>query len=178
MSSRWSIAALAVFSLLMAGGGTSVSAKDYVTLEGAYAPGTIVVVNSERKLYCVLGEGRAIVYPVAVGKPRDQWTGKSIVTRMRKNPGWSPTPTMRRRNPRLPRYMPPGPKNPLGVRAIYLGWTAYRIHGTNSPTSIGRPVSSGCFRMLNDHVVDLFERVHIGAPVYVVNRIDAVVGQQ
>lgn len=178
MLGRLSIAAVAVVSLVMTGGGTSVFAKEYVTFEGGYAPGSIIVVNSERKLYYVVGDGRAIVYPVAVGKPREQWTGQSVVTRMRENPGWSPTATMRRRDPRLPHYMPPGPTNPLGVRAIYLGWSAYRIHGTNAPTSIGRPVSGGCFRMRNEHVVDLYQRVHIGAPVYVVNRIEAVIGQQ
>lgn len=175
---RLSIAALAVFSVLMMGGGTTGFAKELVNFEGDYAPGSIIVVNSERKLYYVLGDGQAIVYPVAVGKPREQWTGQSIVTRMRENPSWSPTRSMRRKNPRLPRYMPPGPKNPLGVRAIYLGWSAYRIHGTISPRSIGRAASSGCFRMLNKHVVDLYERVHIGAPVYVVNRIEAVIGRQ
>ncbi len=83
-------------------------------------------------------------------------------------PAWTPTPSMRRRNPRLPDYMAPGPRNPLGVRALYLGWTAYRIHGTNAPASIGNAVSNGCIRMLNEDVVDLFERVHIGAPVMVV----------
>lgn len=178
MVSRLSIAALAVFSMLAMCAGTSVGAKELVAFDGGFEPGTIIVVNSERKLYYVLGGGQALVYPVAVGKPRDQWTGRSVVTRMRENPGWSPTASMRRRNPRLPRYMPPGPKNPLGVRAIYLGWSAYRIHGTISPRSIGRAASAGCIRMLNKHVVDLYDRVHIGAPVYVVNRIEAVVGGQ
>ncbi len=97
-----------------------------------------------------------------------QWTGETFVQSKAKNPGWTPPPAMRRRSPYLPAYMPPGPNNPLGIRAIYLGWTEYRIHGTNSPGSIGTEASSGCIRMLNSDVMDLYERVHIGAPVYVI----------
>ena len=174
----WRTMALAIFTLFGAGLGGALEAKEFVSFTGNYAPGTIIVVNSERKLYYVLGEGRAIVYPVAVGKPGDLWTGESVVTRKVTHPGWSPTPTMRRRNPRLPQYVPPGPKNPLGVRAMYLGWSYYLIHGTNSPWSIGRAASSGCIRMHNEHVIDLYERVHLGAPVLVVNSLNAVVSQQ
>ena len=108
---------------------------------------------------------------VAVGKQGFQWFGQTFVQRKKKNPGWSPTARMRRMG--YPRYVPPGPRNPLGVRAIYLGWTEYRIHGTTAPSSIGRAASSGCIRMHNDDVVDLFERVHIGAPVYVVRKLEA-----
>ena len=168
---------MAAFCVLAASWAAPVLAKDIVPFAGDQEPGTIIVVNSERKLYYVLGDGQAIVYPVAVGEPKEQWTGQSFVTQMRKNPGWSPTPSMRRKNPRLPRYMPPGPRNPLGVRAIYLGWSMYRIHGTNAPHSIGRATSNGCFRMHNEHVRDLFERVHLGAPVHVVNRLEAMVSQ-
>jgi lipoprotein-anchoring transpeptidase ErfK/SrfK len=114
----------------------------------------------------MLDDGKAIRYRVAVGKPKMQWFGKTFVTMKRKNPGWTPTARMRRLG--APRYVPPGPKNPLGVRAIYLGWSEYRIHGTISPNSIGRAASSGCIRMLNRDVVDLFKRVHIGAPVDVI----------
>jgi lipoprotein-anchoring transpeptidase ErfK/SrfK len=148
------------------------SARDFVNFNGDYEPGTIVVVNAERHLYYVLGEGRAIRYNIAVGKPHEQWTGEHMVTRMRENPGWSPTPSMRRRNRSLPAYVPPGPRNPLGIRAIYLGWSLYRIHGTNAPRSIGQAASSGCFRMLNEDVAHLYERVHIGSPVIVVDELE------
>ena len=131
-----------------------------------YPEGAIVIDTSERKLYYMLKDGKALLYRVAVGKPHMQWFGRTFVTMKRKNPGWRPTPRMRRMG--YPAYVPPGPKNPLGVRAIYLGWSEYRIHGTTSPGSIGRAASSGCIRMLNKDVVDLFERVHIGAPVDVI----------
>lgn len=141
-------------------------AKDIVALDKKYAFGSIVVDTSERRLYYALGHGQAIRYRVAVGKPGFQWFGQTFVQRKRKNPDWMPTRRMRRLG--YPRYVPAGPRNPLGVRAIYLGWSEYRIHGTNAPYSIGRAASSGCIRMLNKDVVDLFDRVHIGAPVYVV----------
>jgi len=129
--------------------------------------GTIIINTSERRLYYVLGQGMALRYAVAVGKEGMQWSGETFVQSKRRNPSWTPTPRMRREDPWLPAYVPAGPKNPLGVRAIYLGWSEYRIHGTNMPGSIGRAASSGCIRMLNSDVMDLFERVHIGAPVYV-----------
>lgn len=143
-------------------------ARELVNWDGDHGMGTIIIKTSERKLYYILGQGAALRYDVAVGKQGMQWSGDTFVQSKRRNPGWSPTPRMRRENPRLPAYVPPGPSNPLGVRAIYLGWTAYRIHGTNAPSSIGRAASSGCIRMRNSDVVDLFERVHIGAPVHVV----------
>ena len=138
-----------------------------VDAPGDYRRGSIIIKTSERQLYYVVGRGKAIRYSVAVGSPANQWFGQSHVTLKREHPGWTPTPSMRRRNPRLPTYVPPGPKNPLGVRAIYLGWSAYRIHGTNKPRSIGRAVSNGCIRMRNEDVVDLYGRVHIGAPVFI-----------
>ena len=131
-----------------------------------YPYGSIVVDTSERRLYYMLKDGRAIRYRVAVGKPKMQWFGNTFVTLKRKNPGWRPTPRMRKLG--YPKYVPPGPRNPLGVRAIYLGWSEYRIHGTTSPRSIGRAASSGCIRMLNKDVIDLYKRVHIGAPVHVI----------
>jgi lipoprotein-anchoring transpeptidase ErfK/SrfK len=143
-------------------------ARELVNWDGGPELGTIVVNTSERKLYYVLGKGMALRYDVAVGKQGMQWSGTTFVQSKRRNPGWSPTPRMRRENPRLPAYVKPGPKNPLGVRALYLGWSAYRIHGTNAPSSIGRATSSGCIRMRNSDVKDLFERVHIGAPVHVI----------
>lgn len=142
--------------------------RDLVRWAGKEEIGTIVVNTGERRLYYVLGNGMALRYKVAVGKSGMQWSGETFVQAKRKNPGWSPTPRMRRENPRLPKYVAAGPNNPLGVRAIYLGWSEYRIHGTNAPGSIGQAASSGCIRMLNRDVVDLYERVHIGAPVQVI----------
>jgi lipoprotein-anchoring transpeptidase ErfK/SrfK len=144
----------------------SAQGKEIVAFESAkYPMGSIVIDTSQRRLYYSVGNGHAINYRVAVGKPRFQWFGETFVEK-KKDPGWYPTLRMRRAG--APRYVPPGPRNPLGVRAIYLGWSEYRIHGTNPPGSIGRAASSGCIRMLNKDVSDLFERVHIGAPVYVV----------
>lgn len=149
-----------------------VQAREVVAFDHGFPIGTIVIDTSERRLYYALGNGRAIRYPVAVGKPSFQWFGQTFVQHKMKDPGWSPTARMRRMG--APRYVPPGPRNPLGVRAIYLGWTEYRIHGTNAPGSIGGAVSSGCIRMLNEHVTDLFDRVHIGAPVYVMRSLREV----
>jgi lipoprotein-anchoring transpeptidase ErfK/SrfK len=140
---------------------------EIVEFEGNYPLGTIVVRTSEKRLYYVLGDGQAVRYPVAVGEPRFQWTGELWVSSKQQNPTWRPTARMRRENPRLPVSMGPGPRNPLGPRAIYLGWGEYRIHGTNAPGSIGSAASSGCFRMHNADAIDLFDRVHIGAPVIV-----------
>jgi lipoprotein-anchoring transpeptidase ErfK/SrfK len=162
-----SFAAAAAF-LLLTVFSASGKARELVTWEGAQPLGTVVVMTSERKLYYILGQGMALRYDVAVGKEGMQWSGDTFVQSKRRNPGWNPTPRMRRENPRLPSYVPPGPQNPLGERAIYLGWSEYRIHGTNAPSSIGSAASSGCIRMRNQDVKDLFERVHIGAPVQVI----------
>lgn len=135
--------------------------------DAAGDPGTIVIRTSERKLYLLTGNGRALQYDIAVGKPSEQWFGKSWVSMKRPHPTWTPTPDMRAKKPSLPRSVGPGPKNPLGERAMNLGWTSYRIHGTNSPRSIGSAASSGCFRMRNADVKDLYERVHVGAQVFV-----------
>jgi lipoprotein-anchoring transpeptidase ErfK/SrfK len=142
-------------------------ARELVAFDKPHSAGSIIIDTSERRLYYVLGQGMALRYSVAVGKEGMQWSGETFVQSKRTNPGWSPTPRMRRENPYLPAFVPPGPSNPLGVRAIYLGWSEYRIHGTNMPGSIGRASSSGCIRMLNADVMDLYERVHIGAPVIV-----------
>lgn len=158
--------AIAVF--FMAAAAQTVQAREVVSWDGDHGKGTIIVNTAERKLYYILGKGMALRYDVAVGKEGMQWSGDTFVQNKRKNPGWSPTARMRRENPRLPSYVPPGPSNPLGVRAIYLGWSAYRIHGTNAPGSIGSAASSGCIRMRNQDVSDLYERVHIGAPVHVI----------
>jgi lipoprotein-anchoring transpeptidase ErfK/SrfK len=172
MFGRNSILASAIGFLIAIGAAPQAQARDYINFDTDHDPGTILIVNADRHLYYVLGEGRAIRYNIAVGKPSEQWTGEYFVTRMRENPGWGPTASMRRRNPSLPRYVAPGPNNPLGVRAIYLGWSLYRIHGTNAPNSIGRAASSGCFRMLNEDVSHLYEHVHIGTPVLVVESLE------
>jgi lipoprotein-anchoring transpeptidase ErfK/SrfK len=164
---RWSLALAAPFVLAAVTIGKT-EARELVNWDGEQELGTIVISTSERKLYYVLGKGMALRYDVAVGKEGMQWSGTTFVQSKRRNPGWSPTPRMRRENPRLPAYVGPGPQNPLGVRALYLGWSEYRIHGTNAPSSIGRATSSGCIRMRNSDVKDLFERVHIGAPVHVI----------
>jgi lipoprotein-anchoring transpeptidase ErfK/SrfK len=135
-------------------------------LKGDYPRGAIIINISERRLYYSLGDGKALVYRVAVGKQGFGWTGQSWVSAMTKNPTWYPTARMQSEG--APRMVAPGPANPLGPRALYLGWSEYRIHGTNAPHTIGSASSSGCFRMLNADVTDLFERVAIGAPVYVV----------
>lgn len=140
-----------------------------VAYYGPEAPGTIVVDLLRHRLYHMQGDGTAVSYPIA--SPRD---GASIppldnvVTRKAVNPTWTPTDNMRARNPSLPAQVPGGvPENPLGVRALYLGSTLYRIHGTNEPESIGRNASSGCIRMLNEHVIHLYERVAVGTTVRV-----------
>ena len=134
---------------------------------GDYEPGTIVVFTGARQLFLVTGHERALKYDIAVGKPSEQWFGTSWVSKKRLNPIWVPTPSMREAKPSLPASVGPGPSNPLGKRAMNLGWGTYRIHGTNSPNSIGSAASAGCFRMRNADVEDLFERVHVGAQVVV-----------
>ena len=169
MSRCFSVVFAAIF--LLAGAVSAAFASSSVrevTYRTDQAPGTIIISNSEKRLLFVMENNRAMEYDIAVGRPEEQWIGTRIVTRKAKNPTWTPTPSMRKKNPRLPKSVGPGPKNPLGVRAIYLGWSAYRIHGTNSPNSIGRAASSGCFRMYNADVRDLYKRVHVGAPVVVV----------
>lgn len=141
--------------------------RQTVSFPGNYAPGTIVIRTSERRLYFVLGEGRAIRYGIGVGRDGFRWQGVKTVSAKREWPDWTPPPQMLKRRPDLPRYMPGGPENPLGARAIYLGSTLYRIHGSNEPETIGQAVSSGCFRLTNEDVIDLYERVRVGAKVIV-----------
>jgi lipoprotein-anchoring transpeptidase ErfK/SrfK len=131
------------------------------------APGTIIVHTEERFLYLVQGKGRAIRYGVGVGRDGFQWQGLLKISRKQEWPDWRPPPEMIQRQPYLPRFMAGGPGNPLGARALYLGDTVYRIHGTNQPTTIGSAVSSGCFRLVNRDVIDLFERVPVGTKVIV-----------
>nr|WP_304363669.1 L,D-transpeptidase [Jiella sp. LLJ827] len=163
------VAVIALCFALFAGApaGARTSGPQEVSFHAEADPGTIIIRTSERRLYLLTGKGRALAYDIAVGRPSEQWFGRSWVSKKRPKPTWTPTPSMRAKNPSLPRSVGPGPRNPLGVRAINLGWTAYRIHGTNSPNSIGRAASSGCFRMRNADVSDLYDRVNVGAQVIV-----------
>jgi lipoprotein-anchoring transpeptidase ErfK/SrfK len=142
--------------------------RETVDYDGKYGPGTIIVSTKERRLYYVLGNGKALKYGVGVGRPGFEWGGSKTVTRKAEWPGWTPPPQMLKRRPDLPRHMPGGPENPLGARALYLGSTLYRIHGSNEPDTIGQAVSSGCIRMMNEDVIDLYERVKVGTRVVVV----------
>jgi lipoprotein-anchoring transpeptidase ErfK/SrfK len=130
-------------------------------------PGTIIVQTEERFLYLVLGDSRAIRYGVGVGRDGFQWSGLLKISRKQEWPDWRPPPEMIERQPYLPRFMAGGPGNPMGARALYLGETVYRIHGTNQPKTIGHAVSSGCFRMVNGDISDLYERVPVGTKVVV-----------
>jgi lipoprotein-anchoring transpeptidase ErfK/SrfK len=131
------------------------------------APGTIVIDTGNTALYYVLGGGRAIRYGVGVGREGFTWSGVQTVTRKAEWPDWRPPAEMIARQPYLPRFMAGGPGNPLGARAMYLGSSVYRIHGTNDPSTIGKFVSSGCIRLTNEDVTDLFSRVDIGTKVVV-----------
>ncbi|HEX8664636.1 MAG TPA: L,D-transpeptidase [Beijerinckiaceae bacterium] len=141
--------------------------RQLVSFDTRYAPGTIVISTEERRLYYVTSRGEAIQYAVGVGRPGFEWSGTRTVSMKREWPDWRPPAEMLRRRPDLPRYMPGGEDNPLGARAMYLGGTLYRIHGSNEPETIGQAVSSGCIRMTNDDVVDLYSRVKVGTKVVV-----------
>lgn len=141
--------------------------REIVDYETKLKPGSIVVETSERRLYFVLPDGKAIKYGIGVGREGFTWSGQHRITRTAEWPGWTPPAAMRKRVPDLPAYMPGGPNNPLGARALYIGSTLYRIHGTSEPWTIGQAVSSGCIRMTNEDVIDLYERVKVGALVVV-----------
>jgi lipoprotein-anchoring transpeptidase ErfK/SrfK len=151
---------------------TSVSReKQIVPFTRSLAPGSILVKTAERRLYFVLPGGKALQYPVGVGREGFTWSGRNTVSRKAEWPDWRPPPVMIAREAKKGRFLPEmmkgGPKNPLGARALYIGSTEFRIHGTTQPWSIGRAVSSGCIRMLNAHVIDLYEQVKVGATVVV-----------
>jgi lipoprotein-anchoring transpeptidase ErfK/SrfK len=131
-------------------------------------PGTVVIDTNNRFLYYVQGSGKAIRYGVGVGRPGFEWAGVKTVSEKKEWPEWRPPSEMLARRPELPTYMAGGPENPLGARAIYLGSSLYRIHGSNEPQSIGTAVSSGCIRMRNEDVIDLYERVKVGTKVIVI----------
>jgi lipoprotein-anchoring transpeptidase ErfK/SrfK len=141
--------------------------RETVAYSGPEAPGTIVISTAERRLYFVLPDHKAVKYGVGVGRPGFAWGGTEHVARKAEWPGWTPPSEMIRRRPDLPRHMAGGPDNPLGARAMYLGHSLYRIHGSNEPETIGQAVSSGCIRMTNEDVIDLYDRVHVGARVVV-----------
>jgi lipoprotein-anchoring transpeptidase ErfK/SrfK len=137
---------------------------DYSSRE---APGTIIIDTPNTYLYLVLGNGQAMRYGIGIGRDGFTWSGTQTITRKAEWPAWTPPPQMIARQPYLPRHMAGGPGNPLGARAMYLGGTIYRIHGTNAPETIGEHVSSGCIRLVNEDVIDLYSRVHVGAKVVV-----------
>jgi lipoprotein-anchoring transpeptidase ErfK/SrfK len=141
--------------------------RETVYFNGNYAPGTVVISTTERRLYYVLPGGQAVKYGVGVGRPGFEWSGVKTVSQKREWPGWTPPAQMLKRRPDLPRHMEGGVDNPLGARAMYLGSSLYRIHGSNEPETIGQAVSSGCIRMTNDDVTDLYERVRVGTKVVV-----------
>jgi lipoprotein-anchoring transpeptidase ErfK/SrfK len=151
------------------GGGASPIPRQTVMYSSNYAPGTIVINTAERRLYLVLGGGEALRYGIGVGRDGFRWGGVHRISAKREWPDWTPPREMIARRPDLPRHMRGGIENPLGARALYLGSTLYRIHGSNEPETIGQAVSSGCFRMTNEDVVDLYNRVSVGATVVVMN---------
>ena len=139
-----------------------------VSYPGNHAPGTIVVNTTERRLYLVQGGGQALRYGIGVGRVGFTWAGTTSVVAKKEWPDWTPPSQMLKRRPDLPRFMKGGEDNPLGARAMYLGSSLYRIHGSNEPWTIGTAVSSGCIRMRNEDVVDLYERVNVGTTVVVI----------
>jgi len=142
--------------------------RETVSFSPRYEPNQIIVSFGDRKLYWIHRRGEAISYPIAVPREQSRWAGVTSVSSKRVNPGWTPTPEMRRENPKLPVHVPGGhPLNPLGVRALYLGSSLYRIHGTDAPWTIGTAVSKGCIRMYNEDVLDLYPRVPVGTKVTV-----------
>jgi lipoprotein-anchoring transpeptidase ErfK/SrfK len=168
-SGRW-LAAIAAAMFCVGTGAavqTAAAAPEVVTA-GGYPAGTVVIHTSQRRLYLFLADGRALRYPVGVGRAGQQWAGISAIDGKYLNPAWSPPTVIRRDKPSLPEVIPGGsPRNPMGVAALTLQGGDYAIHGTNQPSSIGGFVSYGCIRMYNQDVVDLYERVGVGTPVVV-----------
>ena len=147
---------------------SGLSAREIVPFQAGVSPGTIVIKTGERRLYYVRGDGTALRYRVAVGRPGKQWFGEARIDGKYVRPAWSPPEEVRRDNPRLPDVIPGGsPGNPMGARALTLDLDEYAIHGTNRPGSIGTFASYGCIRMLNEDIVDLYEQVHVGTRVVV-----------
>jgi lipoprotein-anchoring transpeptidase ErfK/SrfK len=145
--------------------------RQTVAFQSNLSPGSILIRTGERKLYFILADGQAVMYPVGVGREGFAWSGRNRISRKAVWPDWRPPKVMiareAKRNRFIPEFMKGGPNNPLGARALYIGDTEFRIHGTTQPWSIGRAVSSGCIRMLNEEVIDLYARVEVGADVVV-----------
>jgi lipoprotein-anchoring transpeptidase ErfK/SrfK len=142
--------------------------KQLVDYHGSEKPGTIIIDTPNKFLFLVQGNGTAVRYGVGVGRPGFTWSGVKQISAKKEWPAWTPPPEMLARRPDLPRHMEGGPQNPLGARAMYLGSSLYRIHGSNEPWTIGTNVSSGCIRMRNEDVIDLYGRVNVGAKVVVI----------
>jgi lipoprotein-anchoring transpeptidase ErfK/SrfK len=155
--------------------------RQIVSYPSREAPGTVIIDTPNTYLYYVLGGGQAVRYGIGVGRDGFTWSGTQSVTKKAEWPDWTPPPEMIARQPYLPRHMAGGPGNPLGARAMYLGGTVYRIHGTNAPETIGTHVSSGCIRLTNEDVSDLYSRVNVGTKVIVLpmdRRADNAVGKR
>jgi len=151
--------------------GDKPAGRTIVNLKVPHRTGTIIVSIGDKRLYKILPEGKAISYPIAIPDKGAFWSGIEPVSRKAVNPRWTPTASMRRENPQLPPFVKGGdPRNPLGVRALYLGSTLYRIHGTDAPWLIGKSVSRGCIRMYNEDVIDLYDRTSIGTKVIVTGK--------
>jgi lipoprotein-anchoring transpeptidase ErfK/SrfK len=164
---RQTIVALIAAIVLTAIAPDTVAARDTVAFSG-YSPGTIVVMTNERQLYYVLGQGRALRYPVGVGRAGMAWQGRAYVERKLIRPSWGPPADIARTNPNIPYYIPGGsPNNPMGAAVLGLNRGNYAIHGTNNPGSIGHFVSHGCIRMHNEDIMDLYRRVSVGTEVVV-----------
>ncbi len=156
------------FGSLFGGMAGGPSGRHQVRLHGSFNPGDIIVSFGDRRLYYIESKNSAISYAIAIPKAEARWSGTSYVSEKRENPVWTPTADMRRENPTLPSYVAGGdPRNPLGNRALYLGDSMYRIHGTDAPWLIGQQVSHGCIRMFNEDVADLYRRAKVGAKVVV-----------
>ena len=171
MSLKFAVTLAAVLSAAALASHPVQASPARVVFPDGYAPGTIVVKTSERRLYLVLGDGTAVRYPVGVGRPGKQWAGLTKIDGKYREPAWSPPADIKRDNPRLPDVIAGGaPNNPMGVAALTLAGGEYAIHGTNRPGSIGGFVSYGCVRMYNEDITDLFGRVPVGTPVVVTQR--------
>lgn len=163
-----SASAQGLVEFLWGGGADWGGGRQTVSFNSQYKPGQVIVSFGDRRLYLVTQPGTALSYPIAVPRDQSRWQGTTFVSQKRVNPSWTPTPEMRRENPRLPSWVPGGhPMNPLGNRALYLGSSTYRIHGTDAPWTIGQAVSKGCVRMYNEDVLDVYNRVPVGARVTV-----------
>ncbi|NOT73112.1 MAG: L,D-transpeptidase [Hyphomicrobium sp.] len=157
-----------LIEFLWGGGDDWGGGRQSVSFSSQYKPGQVIVSFGDRRLYLVTAPGQALSYPIAVPREKSRWQGTTFVSEKRINPSWTPTPEMRRENPKLPMWVPGGhPMNPLGNRALYLGSSAYRIHGTDAPWTIGQAVSKGCVRMHNQDVLDLYPRIPVGTRVTV-----------